>query len=57
METMSTSDYYTYKSAIEAANDSDDKEALRQIQKQLIAKYSLDNSDVKALLNLFKYTV
>lgn len=57
METMSTSDYYTYKSAIEAANDSEDKEALRQIQKQLIAKYSMDNSDVQSLLKLFRYTV
>ena len=43
METMSSRDYYKYKSAIEAANDSEDREALRQIQKQLIAKYGLDN--------------
>ena len=39
MQKMSTSDYYKYKSAIEAANDTQDKEALRQLQKQLIAKY------------------
>ncbi len=57
MEKMSTKDYYIYKSAIEAANDSNDKEALRQIQKQLIAKYGLDNDDVKQLLKYFKYTV
>lgn len=57
MEKMSTQDYYTYKSAIEAANDKQDKEALKQIQKQLVAKYGLDNSDVKALLKYFRYTV
>ena len=53
MEKMSTKDYYTYKSAIEAANDSQDKESLRQIQKQLVAKYGLDNDDVKQI----KYSV
>lgn len=57
MQKMSTSDYYKYKSAIQAANDTEDKEALRQIQKQLIARYGLDNSDVKQLLKYFKYTV
>lgn len=57
MQKMSTSDYYKYKSAIEAANDTQDKEALRQLQKQLIAKYSLDNDDVKRLLKYFKYSV
>ena len=57
MQKMSTSDYYKYKSAIEAANDNQDKEALRQLQKQLIAKYSLDNDDVKQLLKYFKYSV
>lgn len=54
---MSTGDYYKYKSAIEAANDTADKESLRQIQKQLIAIYGLDNDDVRSLLNKFKYTV
>ena len=57
MEKMSLSEYEKYKSAIIAANDSEDKEALRQIQKQLIAKYGLDNSDVQYLLKLFKYSV
>ncbi len=54
---MSTNEYYQYKSAIEAANDSEDKEALRQIQKQLIAKYGIDNDDVRALIKKFRYTV
>lgn len=57
MERMTTKDYFLYASAIEAANDSEDKEALRQIQKQLIAKYGLDNEDVRSLLKKFKYTV
>ncbi len=57
MEQLSKGDYEKYKSAILAANDSRDKEALRQIQKQLIAKYTLDNPDVRYLLKLFAYNV
>lgn len=57
MQKMTTGDYYKYKSAIEAANDSEDKEALRQIQKQLIAYYGLDNDDVRALLKMFRFSV
>ena len=52
-----SSDYNKYLSAIKAANDSKDKEALRQIQKQLIAKYGLDDEDAKALIKKFRYTV
>ena len=57
MESMTNKDYNSYKSAIEAANDTQDKEALRQIQKQLIAKYTLDNEDVRDLLRKFRYSV
>ena len=57
MQKMSSRDYNNYKSAIEAANDTQDREALRQIQKQLIAKYGLDNDDVRQLLKYFRYTV
>lgn len=57
MKRISTVDYHRYKSAINAANDTEDKEALRQIQKQLIAKYGLDNHDVKQLLKYFRYSV
>jgi len=57
VETLDTKDYERYRSAIEAANDSKDKEALRQIQKQLIAKYGLDNDDVRYLLKKFLYSV
>ena len=55
--TMTSWEYDKYKSAILAANDSKDKDALRQIQKQLIANYGLDNDDVKRLLKMFRYTV
>lgn len=57
MQRICLKEWELYKSAIEAANDSQDKEALRQIQKQLIAKYGLDNDDVRALLKKFKYMV
>ena len=57
MEKMTTKEYYLYKSSIEAANDTNDKESLRQIQKQLVAKFGPGNDDVKALLKLFKFSV
>lgn len=57
MQRMTTKDYYKYKSAILVANEEKDKEALRQIQKQLVAKYGLDNDDIKQLLKYFKYSV
>ena len=54
---ITLNEYEKYKSAIEAANDKNDKESLRQIQKQLIARFGLDNDDVKALLKKFKFSV
>ena len=57
MGKIPSSDYERYKSAIEEANDSQDKEALRQIQKQLIAKYGPDDDDVRYLLRRFRYNV
>lgn len=54
---MTAKEYELYKSAILAANDSRDKEALRQILKQLIANYGLDNPDVQYLIKLFRYSV
>ncbi len=54
---MSSSDYNRYLSAIKAANDSMDKEALRQIQKQLIATYGPADRDVDYLLRQFRYNV
>lgn len=46
-----------WKSAIEVANSSRDKAALKEIQKQLIVKYGMDNDDVKSLIKKFSYTV
>ena len=57
LERMKSKDYDIYKSAILAANESKDKEALRQIQLQLIVRYGLDNDDVQWLLKLFRYNV
>lgn len=54
---MTTKEYDLYKTAILAANDTKDKEALRQILKQLIANYGLDNNDVQYLIKLFRYNV
>ena len=54
---MTSKEYELYKSAILAANDTEDKESLRQIQKQLIANYGLDNEDVQKLLKYFRYSV
>lgn len=57
MDRMTSSDYNKYLSAIQAANDSADKESLAQLQKQLIARYGLENEDVKQLLKYFRYAV
>ena len=54
---MTSKEYELYKSAILAAKDTEDKESLRQIQKQLIANYGLDNEDVQQLLKYFRYSV
>ena len=54
---MPSSDYNKYLSAIKAANDSEDKEALRQIQKQLISQYGPGDDDVAYLLRQFRYNV
>ena len=50
-------DYMKYKSAIQAANDMKDKNALRSIQSELISRYGLGNSDVQNLLSYFRYSV
>ena len=54
---MNSSDYNKYLSAIKAANDSADKAALAQIQKQLISQYGLSDKDVDYLIRQFKYNV
>lgn len=57
MEKMSSKEYNQYKSAIELANSQGDKDALREIQKQLIVRFGADNEDVKYLLKSFDYYV
>ena len=54
---MSSSDYNRYLSAIKAANDTADKEALRQIQKDMIKNYGLADNDVDYLLRQFRYNI
>ena len=54
---MSSSDYNRYLAAIKAANDAADKEALRQIQKDMIKNYGLSDNDVDYLLRQFRYNI
>lgn len=54
---MTSQDYNRYLSAIKAANEAQDKEALRQIQKQLIAIFGTTDADVDYLLRQFRYNV
>lgn len=54
---MSSSDYNRYLAAIKAANDTADKEALRQIQKDMIKNYGLADNDVDYLLRQFRYNI
>ena len=57
MRTMPSSEYNRYLAAIKAANDSGDKDALRQIQKLLISNYGPNDDDVDYLLRQFRYNV
>lgn len=54
---MSSSDYNRYLAAIKAANDAADKEALRQIQKDMVKNYGLADNDVDYLLRQFRYNI
>jgi len=54
---MQSSDYNRYLAAIKAANDRADREALRQIQKDMIAHYGLGDNDVDYLIRQFRYNV
>lgn len=57
MRNMPSGEYNRYLAAIKAANDSGDKDALRQIQKLLIANYGPNDDDVDYLLRQFRYHV
>ena len=54
---MNSSDYNKYLSAIKTANDLGDRDALREIQMHLIARYGLDDRDVDYLVRQFRYNV
>ena len=54
---MSSNDYNRYLTAIKAANDTADQEALRQIQKDMIKNYGLADNDVDYLLRQFRYNI
>lgn len=57
MEKMTSREYEQYKSVIDVANAQKDKDALREIQKQLIVRFGADNDDVKYLIKQFDYYV
>lgn len=57
MRNMPSGEYNRYLATIKAANDSGDKDALRQIQKLLIANYGPNDDDVDYLLRQFRYNV
>ncbi len=57
MASIPDREYWNLKSAIEAANDAGDKDALRKLKLQIIANYGQDDRDPRYLLSLFKYTV
>ena len=54
---MNSSDYNRFLAAIKAANDSEDRDALRQIQKQLLAHYDPNDNDVDYLIRQFRYNI
>lgn len=54
---MQSSAYNQYLAAIKASNDAADKEALRQIQKDMIKNYGLADQDVDYLIRQFRYNV
>lgn len=54
---MPSSDYNRCLATIKAANDSADWDALRQIQKDMIARYGLGDNDVDYLIRQFRYNV
>lgn len=54
---MNAEDYNKYLAAIKTANDYADKDALRRIQKELIANYGLSDNDVDYLIRQFRYNI
>lgn len=54
---MDSTSYNRYLAAIKAANDREDRESLRQIQKDMIANFGLRDNDVDYLIRQFRYHV
>jgi len=54
---MTSSDYNKYLAAIKTANDCADRDALRRIQKDMIARYGIGDNDVDYLIRQFRYNV
>ena len=57
MRFMDSSSYNKYLAAIKAANDHADRDALRAIMKDMIARYGLSDNDVDYLIRQFRYHV
>lgn len=57
MKNMTSNEYNRFLAAIKAANDSEDRDALRQIQKQLISMYGAADNDVDYLIRQFRYHI
>lgn len=57
MKSMTSSEYNRFLAAIKAANNSEDRDALRQIQKQLISMYGAADDDVDYLIRQFQYNI
>lgn len=57
MQNMSSQDYNRYLAAIKVANDMADRDALRQIQRDMITRFGLEDNDVDYLIRQFRYHV
>ena len=54
---MDANNYHRYRDAIDIANDHADRDALRRIQADMIARYGLSDKDVQYLISRFRYHI
>ena len=54
---MDANNYHRYRDAIDYANDHADRDALRRIQADMIARYGLGDKDVQYLISRFRYHI
>lgn len=54
---MPSNDYNRYLAAIKAANDAENREALRKIRDALYAEYGPLDDDVDYLIRQFRYNI